>query len=71
MSPKLWFLKSKISIMEKGLGIPCEEVKMNKSPGIVYECLHNCSLEHKSEQNPFHQTSKTGGATALATSAFR
>jgi hypothetical protein len=29
---------------------------MDKSPGIIWKCLHNCNLQHVSEKNPFQQT---------------
>jgi hypothetical protein len=29
---------------------------MDKSPGIIWKCLHNCNLQHISEKNPFQQT---------------
>jgi len=49
------FLKSKTDY-GKSPGIPCKEVRMDKSPGIIWKCLHNCNLQHISEKNPFQQT---------------
>ncbi len=37
----------------------------------LYKSAFTIAALSRSEQNPFHQTSKTGGARALATSAFR